>query len=189
MTRQTIRDPQTLTSEERAEYDSLAGTRKPRPDGSIGGPFDPWLLNPELSRRLRGLGGMLWERTSLDRGIVELAISVTGWYWRANVEWASHAPRAVEYGIPQSVIDDVFEARRPTGAHEHTLTYDVCLSMHEHHRLPGPLYSEAVAAFGERGLAEMMAVIGYYTLVSMTLNAFEVQVAPGQAPPFERPLK
>ena len=152
------------------------------------GPFDPWLLNPELSHRLRGLGGMLWERTSLDRGIVELAISITGRYWKSNVEWASHAPRAVEYGIPQSVIDDVFAGRRPTGTGEHTLTYNVCMSMHEDHRLPLELYREAVAAFGERGLAEMMAIIGYYTLVSMTLNAFEVQVAPGQAPPFQRAL-
>ena len=186
MTRQTIRNPETFTDEERKEYDNLARGRQPRADGSIGGPFDPWLLNPEMSHRIRGLGGMLWERTSLDRGIVELAISITGWYWKANVEWASHAPRAVEYGIPQSVIDDVFEGRRPSGAPEHQLTYDICMSMHEQHRLPRPLYNSAVATFGERGVAEMMAVIGYYTLVSMTLNAFEVQVAPGQENPFVR---
>ena len=186
MTRQTIRDPQTFTAEERSEYESLVRARKPRPDGSIGGPFDPWLLNPELSHRLRGLGGMLWERTSLDRGIVELAISITGWYWKANVEWASHAPRAVEYGIPQAVIDDVYAGRRPSGAEEHELTYDVCMEMQANHRLPLSLYRRAVEAFGERGLAEMMAVIGYYTLVSMSLNAFEVEVAPGTKAPFER---
>lgn len=188
MTRQTIRDPQSLSDEERSEYESLAANRRPRPDGSIGGPFDAWLLNGELSHRLRGLGGMLWERTSLDRGIVELAISITGWYWKANVEWAAHAPRAIEYGIPQAVIDDVFEGRRPTGTRAPTLTYDVCMSMHRDHRLAAALYREAVDEFGERGLSEMMAVIGYYTLVSMTLNAFEVQVAPGQATPFPRAL-
>ena len=186
MTRQTIRDPQSFTPAELAEYESLVRARKPRADGSIGGPFDPWLLNPELSHRLRGLGGMLWERTSLDRGIVELAISITGWFWKANVEWASHAPRAVEFGVPQAVIDDVFAGRRPSGDAVHQLTYDVCMEMHTGHRLAMPLYRDAVATFGEQGLAEMMAVIGYYTLVSMTLNAFEVQVAPGQTPPFER---
>jgi 4-carboxymuconolactone decarboxylase len=58
--------------------------------------------------------------------------------------------------------------------------------MHETHALPRPLYDAGVAAFGERGLAELMAVIGYYTLVSMTLNAFEVEVGPGQTPVFER---
>ena len=58
--------------------------------------------------------------------------------------------------------------------------------MHTDHRLARDLYDKAVAAFGERGLVEIMAIIGYYTLVSMTLNAFEVQVAPGVAAPFLR---
>lgn len=186
MTRQTIRVVDTFTAEERAEYESLVRARKPRPDGSIGGPFDPWLLNPEMSHRLRGLGGMLWERTSLDRGLVELAISICGRFWEANVEWASHAPRAVEYGISQSVVDDVYAGRRPSGSDEQVLVYDICTAMQTHHRLPRPLYDDAVAAFGERGLVELMAIIGYYTLVSMTLNAFEVEVAPGTPVPFVR---
>jgi 4-carboxymuconolactone decarboxylase len=184
MTRQTLRDPSTFTPEERTEYETFLRTRQPRPDGSLGGPFDPWLLNPELSHRLRGLGGMLWERTSLDRGLVELAISITGRFWEANVEWAAHAPRAVEFGIPQSVIDDVYAGRRPTGTKEQELVYDVCMAMHTEHRLAMPMYSAAVDTFGERGLMEIMAIIGYYTLVSMTLNTFEVQ-APGEQP-FQR---
>ena len=153
---------------------------------AVGGPFDPWLLNPELSHRLRGLGGMLWERTSMDRGMVELAISIIGKVWESNVEWTAHAPRAVEYGIPQSVVDDVLAGRRPTGTPEQELLYDVCMTINTDHKLPRPLYDRAVGAFGEQGLVEFMAVIGYYTLVCMTLNAFEVEVAPGVTPPFTR---
>lgn len=186
MTRQTLRDPATFDDAERAEYESFTRSRTPRPDGSLGGPFDPWLLNPELSRRLRGLGAMLWARTSLDRGLVELAISVTGRAWEANVEWAAHAPRAVEYGVPQRVLDDILAGRRPDGTPEQLLVYDVCMTMHRDHRLPRALYDAAVTAFGERGLAELMAVSGYYVLVSMTLNAFEVEVAPGVDAPFVR---
>ena len=186
MTRQTLRNPGDLSEAERKEYDSLTRSRPAQPDGSLGGPFDPWLLNPELSHRLRGLGGMLWERTSVDRGLVELAISVCGRFWEANVEWAAHAPRAVEYGVPQPVMDDVYAGRRPAGTAEQVLIYDVCMTMQNDHRLPLELYQRAVVAFGERGLMELMAVIGYYTLVSMTLNAFEVEVAPGVKPPFVR---
>ncbi|HEY9217504.1 MAG TPA: hypothetical protein VIO94_05595 [Phenylobacterium sp.] len=186
MTRQTPTPPEALSEAQRAEYDAFTKARRPRADGTLGGPFDPWLTNPELFRRLRGLGNMLWERTSLDRGLVELAICVTGRVWEANVEWAAHAPRAVEYGIPQSVLDDVMAERRPAGTDEQQLIYDVCISMHRDHRLDRPLYDAAVAAFKEQGLAEVMAVIGYYTLVSMTLNAFEVEVAPGNPGPFKR---
>lgn len=186
MTRQTLRNPDDLSEAERKEYDSLTRSRPAQPDGSLGGPFDPWLLNPELSHRLRGLGGMLWERTSVDRGLIELAISICGRFWEANVEWAAHAPRAVEYGVPQSVMDDVYAGRRPAGTAEQALIYDIGMTMQTDHRLPMELYQRAVAAFGERGLMELMAVIGYYTLVSMTLNAFEVEVAPGVKPPFVR---
>ena len=77
-------------------------------------------------------------------------------------------------------------ARPQSGRPEDALIYDLCQTMHATHALPRPLYDQGVAAFSERGLAELMAVIGYYTLVSMTLNAFEVQVGPGQAPVFER---
>jgi 4-carboxymuconolactone decarboxylase len=148
------------------------------------------LTNAELFQRLTGLGGMLWARTSLDRGLVELAICVTGAFWRANVEWAAHAPRAVEFGVAPPVLDAVLAGRSPAGAvgarPEDALVYDLCQTMHETHALPRPLYDAGVAAFGERGVAELMAVIGYYTLVSMTLNAFEVEVAPGQTAPFQR---
>ena len=186
MSRQTVRDTAAFDEATQKEYDSLARARKPRADGMLGGPFDPWLLNPELSHRLRGLGGMLWERTSLDRGLVELAISICGRFWEANVEWAAHAPRAVEYGVPQSVMDDVYAGRRPAGTAEQVLVYDVCMEMQTNHRLALPLYQQAVDTFGERGLMEIMATIGYYTLVSMTLNAFEVEVAEGVDPPFKR---
>ena len=186
MTRQTLIDPSAFTSEQQREYESLARSRPPRPDGSLGGPFDPWLLNAELSHRIRGLGVALWERTSLDRGIVELAISIIGKLWEANVEWTAHAPRAVEYGIPQPVMDNILNGLRPGGSETHELVFDICLSMHTAHRLPRPLYDAAVSAFGEQGLMEIMAITGYYTLVSMTLNAFEVQVAPGIESPFLR---
>ena len=187
MTRQSPPNIAGFSAEQRAQYERFTQTRKPAPNGALGGPFDPWLTNAELLHRLSGLGAMLWARTSLGRGLVELAICVTGKFWEANVEWVAHAPRAVEYGVPQSVLDDVLAGRRPTsGRPEDALVYDLCQTMHETHALPRPLYDAGVAAFGERGLAELMAVIGYYTLVSMTLNAFEVQVGHGMVAPFER---
>ena len=186
MTRQAPPNLAAFSPEQKEQYERFTQGRKPRGDGSLGGPFDPWITNPELFQRLTGLGNMLWNRTSLDRGLVELAISITGRFWMANVEWAAHAPRAIEYGVAPSVIDDVLAGHRPKGRPEDELVYDLCQTMHETHALPRPLYNQGVARFGERGLAELMAVIGYYTLVSMTLNAFEVEVGPGQTAAFQR---
>jgi 4-carboxymuconolactone decarboxylase len=186
MTRQKETSPANFTPEQKAEYETFTRTRRPQADGSLGGPFDPWMTNPELFHRLTGLGGMLWTRTSLDRGIVELAICITAKIWESNVEWAAHAPRAVEYGIPRSALDQILQGRSPKGWDLHEQVYDIVMSLHQRHKLSVPLYDAAVKTFGERGLAEPIAVTGYYTLVSMTLNAFEVKAAAGAEAPFRR---
>ncbi len=186
MTRLSAKTRDELTGEQRDEYDDLARTRTPR-DGKFGGPRDAWLLSPELSQLLRSIGAMVRERTTLDRGLVELAISITARHWEANVAWASHAPRAIEHGIAPEVLDAVFEGRRPDFAPvQQVLLYDICMSLNRERALPEPLYKSAVSAFGEQGLVEIIGVIGFYTLVSMTLNAFDVPVAPGVEAPFAR---
>ena len=78
MTRQTLANPAAFTDEQKAEYESFTRNRKPLANGSLGGPFDPWLLNPELSRRLRGLGAMLWARPPRAPGPAEPALSIPG---------------------------------------------------------------------------------------------------------------
>lgn len=62
--------PGSMTDEMRTEWAILSAWRPPR-DGMIGGPYDPWLRSPMMLHRLQGLGGFFWERTSLDRGLVE----------------------------------------------------------------------------------------------------------------------
>jgi 4-carboxymuconolactone decarboxylase len=165
-----------MTEEQGAELDQLAQSRPVRDDGTFGGSFDLWIRSPEFSRRVRGLATMLWERTTLDRGIVELAISITAQLWRSNIEWVAHAPRAVQYGIPQEVLDTVFTGERPDdAADEQVVLFDVCVGLHEERELPQALYRQAVETFGDQGLVEITGVVGFYTLVVMTLTSFAVE--------------
>ena len=48
-------------------------------------------------------------------------------------------------------------------------------------RLAEATFARAEAALGRQGLVELVGLVGYYTLVAMTLNAFEVP-APEGAP-------
>ena len=185
MTRLINKKPEELTPEQRAQYERVGKFRKPGPDASYGGPFDPWIRSPEVARRAVSFGNFIWERTTLDRRLVELAIIITGRFWEANVEWVSHSKMALENGVTQEVIDAVFDQRRPEKAPEDELVvYDVCQALHETHQLPMNLYQKAVGLFGERGLVEIIATIGYYTLAAMTLNAFDVGLGEGVKAPF-----
>lgn len=177
-----------MTPEVRTEWESLARWRKPQADGQIGGPFDTWLRSPEMSNQMRRFGGFLWERTSLDRGIVEFAIGIASVYWQSNYEWNAHGPRAVEYGIPQAVADELLAGKKPTtDRNDINVAYDVCQALLEGKALSTTLYDRAIAEFGERGLVELCGTIGFYTQVAFTLRAFDVEPAEGQPRPFGPP--
>jgi 4-carboxymuconolactone decarboxylase len=176
-----------MTSAQQEQYQRIARARKPRADGHFGGPFDAWLLRPEVAQRAISLGNYVWERTVVGRRIVELAIIVTGRHWRSNVEWVAHARMAREQGVSDDVIQAVFERRMPHDAPaDETLTIEVCRALHETQDLPKPLYDRAVAMWGEDGLMDIIQTIGFYTFVSMTLNAFDIPTGPGEPMPFPR---
>jgi len=178
-----------LTPESQQQYERIRRSRKPRSDGQFGGPFDPWIRSPEVALHALRVGNYIWERTSVGRRIVELAIIVTGRHWRSNVEWVAHARMARAQGISDDVIQAVFERRMPENAPEdEKLTIEVCRALHETQDLPIDLYRRAVALWGERGLMDIIQTIGYYAFVSMTLNAFDVPTADGEPTPFPRHL-
>jgi 4-carboxymuconolactone decarboxylase len=48
-------------------------------------------------------------------------------------------------------------------------------------------YADALARFGERTVMELTALVGYYTMVAMTLNAHEIPLPEGVEPAFALP--
>ena len=176
-----------LTPQQQEQYERIKRARPPRADGQFGGPFDPWIRSPEVAQRAMSLGNYIWERTSVGRRIVELAIIVTGRHWRSNVEWVAHARMARNKACPTTAIQAVFEQRMPADApDDEKLTIELCRALHETQDLPKPLYDRAIAMWGEQGLMDIIQTIGFYTFVSMTLNAFNIPTGPGDPTPFPR---
>ena len=176
-----------MSSSQQEQYERVKSMRQPGADGQFGGPFDAWIRSPEVAARALSLGNFIWERTSVGRRIVELAIIVTGRHWRSNVEWVAHERMAREQGIGDEVIQAVFDQRIPENApDDEKLTIEVCRALHETQDLPLALYQRAIAMWGEDGLMEVIQTIGFYTFVSMTLNAFDIPTAAGAPTPFPR---
>ncbi|TJW92260.1 carboxymuconolactone decarboxylase family protein, partial [Neisseria gonorrhoeae] len=79
------------------------------------------------------------------------------------------------------IIDAIRDRRTPEFSDPKAqMIYDVAKSLHEGHGLTDALYAEAIALLGERGLVEIIGLCGYYTMVSMTLNAFEFDLPEGE---------
>ncbi len=185
MSRLVNRTYNELSDEQQSLYDQIIETRQIKPDGKIGGPFDAWLLNAEMGKRIVGIGGFFRFRTSVDRRYVELTILVTGHFWQAQFEWYAHEPMALKAGVPQKVVDAIRIGETPIFEHEaDKVTFELCQELHNKHQVSDSTFDAAVEQFGEQGVAELVNLAGYYTMVSMTLNTFKVPLPKDAQYPF-----
>lgn len=185
MGRLTPRTTADMTDEQRELFAQMAEGRQGVTDGHIGGPFDAWCLNPAIGRGLNRLGGAIRFRPTIDRRYMELAILATGQLWQAQFEWYAHEPMARDAGLPQSVIDAIKVGETPTFDDDgDEAAWRFATTVHRERGVDDATYAATVARFGEEGVADLIAACGFYTLVSMTLNVFDVDLPDGAVPPF-----
>ena len=147
-----------------------------------------WLRNPELARRAQKLGELLRFSTTIEPHLSEMAILVCGRHWTSHVEWAAHKAIALKAGLDPKIIDDIAARRTPVFSEKRAqVIYDVASTLLATGRLSDVLYGRAIEVLGERALAELVAILGYYCLAALTLNAFELGLPGGVAPELDDP--
>lgn len=153
------------------------------PDGGLAGPFNAFVHVPQIGRRLTSLGGLLRFRTSIDRRLTEVAICTVGANWRSEFEFWAHAPMALEHGVPELVIEALRDGRPPVFERDdERIVHAVTSQLLTDRRVDDATYADGVALVGETGMVELATLVGYYCLISMVLNLFEVPLPPGEAP-------
>ncbi len=153
------------------------------PRGGVVGPLKVWLHSPSLADRAQKLGAYARYHSSLPPHLSELAILVTGWIWKADFEWMSHVGPAREAGISEAVIESIRTGAKPPFEDDRShIVYTVSRELHETRRLSKETYARAEALLGRQALVDLVGILGYYTLISMTLNAFDVLTPDGSTP-------
>jgi len=172
-------DPDTLTAEQRAVYNKIV--RGPR--GRIVGPLRAVLLNPELADRWQHFGAQLRYETSLPKSVTELAILVVGRHYNSQVEWFVHATEAAAAGVPQDSIEAILARERPKFDDSRMgVAYEYARRLLAHGDVDDELHARAKSIWGDTGVVELTAVIGYYTMVAMMLNAQAVPTPDASMP-------
>lgn len=175
-------DPATLTPEQKPIYDAIASG----PRGKVQGPLAVWLTSPDLADKAQQLGAFCRFGTSLEPRLSELAILVTGRVWGAQFEWSVHKPIALKAGLSEAVVEAIRTRQTPPfAAADERVVHDFADTLHRDRKVPDELYAEAVAVLGERGVVDLVGILGYYTLISMTINAFNVPLEEGQVAELE----
>lgn len=171
-------DENTLSVEQRKIYDDIMRVR-----GRVRGPFAVWLRNAELAEGALKLQDMFAARVKLERRLVQLMILVAARFATAQYAWYIHEPHARHYGVAPDVIEAIREHRTPNFVKEdERLVYDITLELNTTHRLSEATFKRGMAALGEQQLVELVGAVGFYAMVSMTLNAFDVQLPTGEKP-------
>ena len=170
-------DPAQMTPAQREIHDLIAsGPRK-----GVRGPLAVWLHRPELARNAQALGRYCRYETSLEPRLSELAILVIGRYWSAGYEWYAHKPIALEAGVSAEVVEAIRSREAPVFARDdEAAVYDFLTELHRDRKVSQATYDRAVAQLGEEGVVDLTGLAGYYTLISMTINVFQVPVPEGQ---------
>lgn len=152
------------------------------PRGAVYGPFVPLMRSPELLNRMQNVGEYLRFQSALETRINEFVMLVVSRQWTQQFEWCMHYPLALKAGVSQSVLDQLGEGRRPSGmADDEAIAYDVCDELERTRGLSDTTYALAVAQFGERGLLDMLGLIGYFTTVSLIMNVARTPPLEGAA--------
>lgn len=164
-------DINSLSNEQRIVFDKIVSG----PRGAVRGPLAVWLNRPGLADKAQALGQYCRYDSSLSPLLSELAILVTARVWDATFEWQAHVIYAQKAGLAQSVIDDLALDKEPVfETTQETVVYHVARDLNINRKLSNALYKQAEDVLGKDRLIDLIGVLGYYALISMTINAFEV---------------
>lgn len=166
---------------QRAAADALInGPRK-----GVKGPFIPLLRSPQLLTPLQFAGEYLRFDSALPRRVSEFATLVVAQQWTQQFEWMVHVPLALQEGTSAQTIAALRSGRRPPAmSAEEAFVHDFVIELTTHRGVGDATYAEGVKRYGERGIVDLVALIGYFTLMSMVLNVARTPApeVPGVAP-------
>jgi 4-carboxymuconolactone decarboxylase len=166
-----------MTSVQRQVAEELAAGRR----GAVYGPFVPLLRSPELTRRLQKVGEYLRYEPRLPPKLREMAILLVAREWTQDFEWAVHAPLAASEGLGRDVIDAIAEGRRPAAPRDdEALVHDFFFELARSRSISDATYGRAVEAFGEHGVIDLVALIGYYATLAMIMNVARTPLPEGR---------
>jgi 4-carboxymuconolactone decarboxylase len=171
--------PSEMNAAQRDLYDRIIAS----PTGAMNGPQRANIHSTELAEAWWRLGDMLRNRTVLPQKLAELAIIVVGRRWNSQVEFHVHGAAAVKAGLDTDIVEAIRVAAPPPiqDAEEREI-YEFARQIQVNGEPDDAAYAAILARWGERGVVELTALIGFYSMVSVALNAHRIPL-PSGAPP------
>ena len=158
------------------------------PRSGADGPFNVLLRSPEMGNLAQKFGAATRFNQSMPRKLNEMAIIITGRYWTAQYEWIAHKRAALAAGLDPAIVDAIQNGRRPAAmAKDEEAVYTFCNELLKTKQVSDATFAAAKNAVGEKGVVDLIGVMGWYQTVSMLLNVDRYPLPAGAQPELKAP--
>jgi 4-carboxymuconolactone decarboxylase len=159
-----------LTPEQKAYVENLQKPPRNNTTALKNPPFKVYMRSPALAAKLEEVSDYVRWGTGLEPRLTELAIMLTARQWSSQWIWRGHYRLAIRGGLDPSVGADIAAGKRPEKMKEdEAILYNYAIEMYRDKAVSDATYAAAVKQFGEKGLIDLVATMGYYDTVAMTL--------------------
>jgi 4-carboxymuconolactone decarboxylase len=183
--RLALADPTALTGTQRELFNAIQATQVPwadkagfevtTADGRLIGPYNSFLLHPEVAAKILEFSSAEKTHTTLSQRVHEVVIIAVGAVWGADYELYAHTTLARNAGLSEQAVTTLANGGIPDDLSEHEkIAARLARELSTRHRVGDELYREAEQAFGTTGLFDIAALMGQYHTVCTALTLFEV---------------
>jgi 4-carboxymuconolactone decarboxylase len=119
-----------------------------------------------------------------------MAILITARQWTAQYEWFAHYPLAIKGGLDPKILSAIAQGKRPDNMKDdEAALYDLAMALYRDRKVSDPVYKAALEKFGERGIMDIIGIMGYYDITSMTLITMQAGAPNDSVPPLPEVAK
>jgi 4-carboxymuconolactone decarboxylase len=166
------------------EQQAVAAEVLKQSSAGLGGPYGMLIKSPELLKRYLTMTEYLRQKTSLPHRLNEMAILLEARIWDAQYEWWAHEPLARKAGLSDTIIADIRDGKRPASMQpDEAAVYDVVTQLLNKKQLPDDTFNKARQILGEQPTIDLVAVTGFYVMVSAVVIAGRIAIPNGGPPP------
>src|SRR5215475_5463973 len=162
----------------------------PRSSELNGGPFNAYARSPGLGLLLLHVSDYVRFNSSLPPRLSEFAIMIAARHWSQPYEWRAHYPLAIKGGLDRQILVDLGAGKRPQGMKDdETAVYDFCTELYRDKHVSDAAFKAVLSRFGERGIMDLIGIIGYYDIASMALIVQNTTAKPVEEAPLVSPAR
>jgi 4-carboxymuconolactone decarboxylase len=135
--------------------------------------------------KVDALGAYCRFDSSINERLRELSLLIAAGHFDAQYSWNAHHKKATEAGVSAGSIKELASNEVPHSAHaDEQLLYTLATQILRDHFVGQETFDAALAEWGEAGLVDIIGCLGNFSMLAILLNTFQVDLKPGDEPPF-----